>query len=118
MSLTERIQRVRQSKDDVKIGYGKQVLLAMPQPALARLCLTLRTVPVAARVIRDGLEITSRAGIQMAPERSRSTCGDGPQHAELLIAQPGAVLFSKAVALNPEDVGHLHGRPSHLSVVL
>ena len=46
----------------------------------------------------------------MAPERSRSTCGDSPQHAELLIAQPRAVLFSKAVALNPEDVGHLHGR--------
>jgi len=51
----------------------------------------------------------------MASERSRSTCGDGAQHAQLLVAQPGAVLFSKAVTLNAEDIGHLHGRPTHLS---
>src|ERR1700746_2318610 len=109
---------MRESKDDMKVGHGEQVLLAPRQPALTRLGLTLRAVPVAARIIRDGLEIASRAGVKMASERRRSTCGDGPQHAQLLIAKPGTVLFSKAVALNPEDVGHLHGRPSHLSVLL
>jgi hypothetical protein len=51
----------------------------------------------------------------MASERSRSASGDGPQHAQLLVAKPGAVLFSKAVALDAKDVGHLHGRPTHLS---
>ena len=51
----------------------------------------------------------------MAPERSRSTGGDGPQHAEQLVAKPGPVLFSKAVTLDAKDVGHLHGRPTHLS---
>ena len=50
----------------------------------------------------------------MASERSCSASGDGPQHAELLVTKPGTVLFSKAVALNAEDVGHLHGRPRHL----
>jgi hypothetical protein len=66
-------------------------------------------------VSHNGLEITSRAGIQMASERSRSACGDGPQHAELLVAKPGAVLFSKAVTLDAKDIGHLHGRPTHFS---
>ena len=54
----------------------------------------------------------------MASERSRSTCGYGPQHAQLLVAKPGTVLFSKAVTLDAKDVGHLHGRPAHLSVFL
>ena len=116
MSLTEWVQRVRQSKDDVEVGHGKQVLLASCEPALARLSLALRAVPVAARVIRDGLEIASRAGIQMASERSRAASGDGPQHAQLLVAKPGTVLFSKAVTLDAKNVGHLHGRPIHLSV--
>jgi hypothetical protein len=70
---------MRQSKDDMEIGHGEQVLLAPRQPALARLSLTLRAVPVATGVIGDGLEIASRAGVQMASERSRATCGDGPQ---------------------------------------
>ena len=74
MSLTEWVQRMRQSKDDMEVGHGEQVLLTPREPALARLCLTLRAVPVAAGVIRDGLEITSRAGIQMASERSRAAC--------------------------------------------
>src|SRR5271165_4371849 len=101
----------------MEIGHGEQVLLAPRQPALARLGLTLRAVPVATGVIGDGLEIASRAGVQMAPERSRSTCGDGPQHAELLIAKPGVVLFSEAVALDAKDIGHFYQRPSHLFFV-
>ena len=52
----------------------------------------------------------------MASERSRSTCGNGPQHAQLLVAKPRTVVFSKAVTLDAKDVGHLHGRPGHLSV--
>ena len=115
MSLTEWVQRMRQSKDDMEVGHGEQVLLTPRKPALARLGLTLRAVPVAARIIRDGLEIAPRAGVQMASERSRSTHGDGPQHAQLLVAQPGTVLFSKAVTLDAKDVVHLHGRPTHLS---
>jgi hypothetical protein len=51
----------------------------------------------------------------MASERGCAASGDGPQHVEMLVAKPGAVLFSKAIALNAKDVGHLHGRPTHLS---
>jgi hypothetical protein len=115
MSLTEWVQRMRQSKDDMEIGQGKQILLTSCEPALTCLCLTLRAVPVAAGVIRDGLEIASRAGIQMTSESSRAAPGDSPQHAQLLVAKPGTVLFSKVVTLDAKDIGHLHGGPIHLS---
>jgi len=52
----------------------------------------------------------------MPSERNRAASGDGPQHAQLLVAKPGAVLFSKAVTLDAKNVGHLHGGPIHLSV--
>jgi len=40
----------------------------------------------------------------MASERSRATCGDGPQHVKLLVAQPGTVLFPEAVTLDSKYV--------------
>src|ERR1700683_1538855 len=46
---------------------------------------------------------------------SSATRGDGPQHVELLVAKPGAVLFPEAVAPGPKDVSHLYGRPHHLT---
>ena len=50
----------------------------------------------------------------MASQRSRATYGDSPQHVELLVAQPGAVLFPEAVSPGAKDVSQLHGRPHHL----
>ncbi len=51
----------------------------------------------------------------MPSESSRAASGDGPQHAQLLVAKPETVLFSKAVTLDAKNVGHLHGGPIHLS---
>ena len=50
----------------------------------------------------------------MASQCSRAICGDGPQHVELLVAKPGAVLFPEAIAADAKDVSQLHGRPRHL----
>ena len=51
----------------------------------------------------------------MASQRSCATCGDGPQHVELLVAQPGSVLFPETVSPSPKDVRHLYGRPHQLT---
>jgi hypothetical protein len=59
--------------------------------------------------------VATRAGAQMASQRRRATCGDGPQHVEPLVAQPRAVLFPEAVSLGTKDVSHLYGRPHHLT---
>src|SRR5450432_4254664 len=59
ITLTERIQQVGQSEDDMEVGHAEQVLLAPCEPALARLSLTLGTVPVTTGVIGYCLVITT-----------------------------------------------------------
>ena len=46
---------MREREDDVHIRHVEQLALARIQPALPRLRLTLRAVPVPTRVIGDGL---------------------------------------------------------------
>ena len=70
MSLTQRHLAHEASEDQMEVGHGEQVLLAPREPALARLCLTLRAVPVAAGVIRDGLMSAAHARIAMTTECS------------------------------------------------
>ena len=55
VAQTERVQLMRQGKYDVEVGNFEEFLFTRGEPALARLCLTLRTVPVPAGIIRDGL---------------------------------------------------------------
>jgi hypothetical protein len=116
IALAERVQLVGQGEDDVEVGYAEQILFAPCEPALASLGLALGTVPVATGVVGNCLVVATEAGVHMASERSRATCADGPQHVELLVAEPGAVLFAEAVTANSKDVGHLHDWPGHLSL--
>jgi hypothetical protein len=51
----------------------------------------------------------------MPSQHSRATCGNSPQHVELLVAEPGAVLFPEAVSQGSKDVSDLYGRPHHLT---
>jgi hypothetical protein len=44
----------RQGVDDVHVAGGQQLLSPRLEPAQARVALTLGTVPVPARVVRDG----------------------------------------------------------------
>src|SRR5271163_1120161 len=76
IALTERVQLVGQGKDDVEVGHAEQILFAPCQPALACLSLAFGTVAVATGVIGNGLMVATRAGIQMASQRSRATYGD------------------------------------------
>src|SRR5882757_7894896 len=61
-------QRMRQHEDDVHIRHVEQVALAGVKPALPRLRLTLRTMPVPTRVIGDGLMAAGVAPIEMPSE--------------------------------------------------
>ena len=67
IALAERVQLVRQSKDDVEVAARASSSCSRGrEPALPRLCLTLRAMTVAAGVIRDGL---------MTASRNRDRCG-------------------------------------------
>src|SRR3990172_6833905 len=72
-------QQVREREDDVNIGRGQQFFTARLDPTVAGVGLTLRTVPVAARVVRDGAIPAAGTLIQMPAESSRAATFDGCQ---------------------------------------
>src|SRR5476649_654156 len=103
---------MRQREDDVHIRHVEQVALAGVEPALPRLRLTLRTVPVPTRVIGDGLMPACVTPIEMAPERGGPTARERAPDRSLLDTQP-RMLLDEGVTLRVEDIGHLRRRPAH-----
>ena len=80
VAIAQRQQRMRERKDDMHVRHVEQLALARVQPALPRLRLTLRAVPVSTRVIGDGLMPAGVAPIEVAAERGRATARDRAEH--------------------------------------
>jgi hypothetical protein len=99
--------------DKVIVADRQEFLLALLQPLVARSGLTLRAVPVAAGVIRDGLVLTVYARIAMTAEGGCAAARDGIEHLALRPGQGSAVPLSKAIACNTNDIGHLERWPAH-----
>jgi len=112
ISIGQRPQPMREREDDVHIWHVEQIALARVEPALPRLRLTLRAVPVPTRVIRDGPMAAGVTPIEVPAERAGATARDRAEHGALLRAQP-RMLLEKGVTLRVEDIGHLHGGPAH-----
>ena len=110
--IGQRQQRMRQREDDVHIRHVEQIALPRVEPALPRLRLTLRAVPVPTRVIGDGLMPAGVTPIEVPAERGGATARDRAEHGALLRAQP-RMLLEEGVTLRVEDIGHLHGGPAH-----
>src|ERR1019366_3815294 len=105
---------MRQSEDDVEVGYWQQFGGARGQPLGTGVALALGTVPVAAGVIGDGLMSAAQTLIAMASESSRAATDDSVHDLAMLPGQVRSLPFPEAVARCAEDVGHLKGGPSHL----
>jgi hypothetical protein len=105
-------QRMRQREDDVHIRHVEELALTRVQPALASLGLALGAVAVPTGVIGDGPMPAGDAPIEMATECGGPTARDGPEYRSLLHAQP-RMLLDEGVSLRVENIGHLHGGPTH-----
>ena len=92
---------MRQGEYYVEVRNFEEFPFARGEPALARLCLTLRAMPVPAGIIRDGLMTALGALIDVASQRRRATAGDCPQYTQLLEVQPRA-LIHETVTLSVE----------------
>ena len=91
-----------QVEPDVEVRNREQFLFPRRDPALAGLCLTFRTMAIAAGVIRDAAVIAAAgASIDVAAQRRRTAAEGGAEHAQLLIAEPGT-LTVEAIALRAE----------------
>jgi hypothetical protein len=103
---------MRERENDMHIRHVEQLTLTRVQPPFPGLCLALRTVPVATRVIGDGLMCAGVTPIEMASEGGRATPRDRAEHRALLRAQP-RILLDEGITLRVEDIGHLHGGAAH-----
>ena len=52
--------------------------------------------------------------IEMAAECGGPTPLNGPQHFDMLPAEPMAVPFDESLSRGADDIGHLQRRPAHL----
>jgi len=74
---------------------------------------------IAATVIRDGSAMSAaRALIDVTAKCGRATACDGQQDLNMCPMEPLAVVLDESGACGTDQVGHLQGRPSHLSLRL
>jgi|SRR5579872_1126745 len=86
--LAKWVQLMRQREDHMEVGHAEHFFFAGGEPALARLRLALRAMPIAGGVIRDGLMAASWTVTNMAAESCCAATGHRSQYAESLNAQP------------------------------
>ena len=75
---------VRQGEDDVEVRNWQQLSRSLSHPSDACAPLAPWTVPVPARVVRDGLMAAARALITMAAQGRSAASGDGIEHLAML----------------------------------
>ena len=73
-------QFVWKRENDVGIARGQQFGAARVKPAVARVALTPRAMPVPAGIIRDGLMAATRTLVGMPTQRRRAAAQDGREH--------------------------------------
>ncbi len=66
----QRHEAVRHAEDQVVVAYRQEFLLPLMQPLLPGIGLTLRAVPITARVVRDGLITAAQALVAVPADAS------------------------------------------------
>jgi hypothetical protein len=106
-------ERVWDGEDEMEVANRQQFILTLRHPLIASVGLALGAVPVAARVIRDGLVSAVRTLIAMTTERCRATASNGVEDLALRPGQGCSIVFSKSVACIVNHIGHLERWSTH-----
>src|SRR5215467_4034186 len=106
-------QFMRESENHMEITDWQDFRLPSGDPAVACGGLTLRAVPVSARVIGDGLMPALGALVAMAAEGGRATTRNGVQHFDVRPVQPAPAFFQKTGEAGADNISHLKGWPVH-----
>jgi len=101
----------RRSARRAKIRHGQEFGLAVGQPLLGRNGLALRTVPVAAGVVRDAQVSAGLAALDMAAQRRGSAALDRRHDLELAEAHMAGMGRTPSRSAAAEDVRHLDHWP-------
>jgi hypothetical protein len=114
----ERRQFMREGKDNMDVARGEKFLTTRWEPTGAGVGLTLRAVPVAAAVVREGRTVPAvDARIEMPAQGGGATARDGSQHGEVLPGDPAAASFDEGASRGANHIGHLKWWPVHLRVL-
>src|SRR5260370_35336874 len=100
------------------VARREKFSLTRGNPPFTGARLTLRAVPVAAGVVRDGAMSAASAFIEMAAECGGAAPCNGQQHFHMLPTDPLTVSFDECPPCDADEIGHLERRPAHLFVPL
>jgi hypothetical protein len=90
------------------VGRGQKFMTTRRDPAITRTGLTLRAVPVAAAVVRDGGTMSAASAlIDMATEGGGATARDGQHDLQMNPAEPVTVALHEVCACAANDIGQL-----------
>jgi len=104
-------QLLRECKDNMEVLNWQQVRQTVFEPTRLSERLTLGTVPIAARVVRDAPQATRVTLIDMTAEHASAALFDSAHDATLLWRQ--RVRGAKGCSVLAEDVGHLERWSRH-----
>src|SRR5438445_12016521 len=96
---------MRRGEHGMEIAGSQEFALAGRQPALAGLRLTLGAVPIATRVVGDGLISATLASVAMPAEGSGAAALNGPKGFELLKVKARPIPIQEAIAVCAQS-GH------------
>jgi hypothetical protein len=113
----QRGQMTRKREDHVHVRGWKKFPTTLFQPAFSSARLTLRAMPISARVEGDGTMAAAGAFIKMTAECGSATPRNGQQHFDMLPANPLTASFDECVSRGADDIGHLEEWPVHLLVL-
>src|SRR5260370_33637798 len=100
------------------VARGEKFLTTRLEPTVASVGLTLRAVPIAAAVVRDGRTVPAvGALIEMPAQGGGATALDGSQYFDVLPGDPPAPAFDESASRGANQIGHLERRPVHLRVL-
>src|ERR1700746_793527 len=107
----------RKREDHMDVARREKLLLTRWEPAIASSCLTLRAVPISARVVGDGAMSAASAFIEMPAERGGTTPRNSQEHFDVLPGDPLTASFDACASRSADQIGHLQGWPVHLLVL-
>jgi hypothetical protein len=103
--ISESGKLVRDGEYDMRIRHRQQFVRSLCEPSVAGAGLASRTVPVATRVIRDGLVTAAGATVEVAAHGSSTAALDRKQHSNLRPGEPGAIADDEVVSQCTDDIG-------------
>ena len=111
----QRHEAVRHAEDQVVVAYRQEFLLPLMQPLLPGIGLTLRAVPITARVVRDGLITAAQALVAVPATRAAPADGLASVHSMLIVVVLPAPLGPRNPKTSPVATSKRTSRTAWMS---